>query len=347
MTTVTLDRLLAALVVAMAGTGLLTLRAGTPASGWLYVAHGLLAGALVAAVALKVRRSVPRAAVAGRRARLLFGLLVTFVGAAALSGGYLWVASGEIVSVGSWTVLTLHAWVGLALVPLVVVHVIPRRWMLLRPARRRTAVPAGRADSVASGSRTRRVSRRTVVAGGLFGLAGVTGYAMAAAVERLRGGERRFTGSRFLPSGGVPPPTTFFGEPTPPVHPATWRLSVAGRVARPLDVDLAGLRALGERDAIAVLDCTSGWALETTWRGIPLPALLEAAGAESDARGVVIRSVTGWQASLSIAEAADCLLATDVAGAPLPDANGAPVRLVIPSRRGLDWVKWVSEVSVA
>lgn len=338
MTSVALDRLLAALVVAMAGTGLLTLRAGTPASGWLYVAHGLLAGALVAAVAMKVRRSVPRAAATGRWVRLTLGAVVTLMAAAALSGGYLWVASGAIVSIGTWTILTLHAWFGLALVPLVLVHVLPRRWWLLRPRARRTGPDV---------SRGVRVPRRTVLAGGVLALAGVAGYATAAAVERLRGGERRFTGSRFLPSGGVPPPTTFFGEPTPPVDPATWRLSVTGRVAHALDLDLAGLRAFGERDVAAVLDCTSGWALETTWRGVPLRALLEAADLESDARRVLIRSVTGWQTSLSIAEASDCLVATAVAGAPLPDANGAPARLVVPSRRGLDWIKWVSEVRVA
>jgi DMSO/TMAO reductase YedYZ molybdopterin-dependent catalytic subunit len=30
----------------------------------------------------------------------------------------------------------------------------------------------------------------------------------------------------------------------------------------------------------------------------------------------------------------------------LPAANGAPCRLVVPGRRGLDWVKWVSEIQV-
>jgi len=344
-----LDRLLAVLVVAMAATGLLTLRAGTPATGWLYVLHGLLAGALLAAVVLKVRRSVPHAAVAGRWARLVLGLAVTLVAAAALSGGYLWVASGEILSIGSWTVLTLHAWFGLALVPLVVVHLVPRRWRLLWPARRRS--PSSRDGGLgglgALGAPARGVSRRTIVAGGLLGLAGLAGYGSAALIERLRGGERRFTGSRFLPSGGVPPPTTFFGEPTPPIDPAAWRLSVGGRVGRPVVLDLDGLRALGERDAVAVLDCTSGWALETTWRGVPLSAVLDAADADPAARRLIVRSVTGWMTSLSAAEAADCLLATAIAGAPLPFANGAPVRLVVPSRRGLDWIKWVSEVSVA
>jgi DMSO/TMAO reductase YedYZ molybdopterin-dependent catalytic subunit len=47
-----------------------------------------------------------------------------------------------------------------------------------------------------------------------------------------------------------------------------------------------------------------------------------------------------------MAEARPALLATAVAGEPLGIGNGAPVRLVVPDRRGLDWVKWVTEVEV-
>ena len=36
-----------------------------------------------------------------------------------------------------------------------------------------------------------------------------------------------------------------------------------------------------------------------------------------------------------------------VAGVDLPVANGAPCRLVVPSRRGVDWVKWVTEIRPA
>ncbi len=336
MTSGGLDRLLAVLVVAMAATGLLTLRAGSPETGWVYVAHGLLAGALGAAVVLKLRASLGRAVAAGRWRRLALGLLVTGAVAAALTGGWLWVASGELLSIGSWTVLTLHAWVGLALVPLVVIHLLPRRWRLLRPGR-----------STFARGRERLVSRRAFLAAGGLAVAGIAASGVALGLERLRGGERRFTGSRWLASGTVPPATTFFGEGPPPVDPATWRLDVGGRVARARTFSLAELARLGETDLVAVLDCTSGWAVETPWHGVPLDAVLRAAGIDPGASSVTVRSATGWSAVLPRAETGRCLLATSVAGEPLPVGNGAPVRLVVPDRRGLDWVKWVRTIEVA
>jgi DMSO/TMAO reductase YedYZ molybdopterin-dependent catalytic subunit len=49
---------------------------------------------------------------------------------------------------------------------------------------------------------------------------------------------------------------------------------------------------------------------------------------------------------LSPEELNGALLATHVAGRPLPDGNGAPLRLVAPTRRGLDWIKWVDRIDV-
>jgi len=245
----------------------------------------------------------------------------------------MWIDAGAF---GRWTVLTLHAWVGLALVPLVLLHLLPRRWRLLRPG----PAAARRATS-------RLVSRRALLAGSLLALAGGAAYVSAATLERLRGGTRRFTGSRWLPPGGMPPATTFFGEPPPAIDLAAWRLRVHGRVARPARLTLDELRVLGHQDSTAVLDCTSGWALETAWTGVPLAALLDASGIAADAREVSVRSATGWSTVLPVDEARRTLLAWSVAGAPLPVGNGAPLRLVVPDRRGLDWVKWVTEVRVS
>jgi DMSO/TMAO reductase YedYZ molybdopterin-dependent catalytic subunit len=83
---------------------------------------------------------------------------------------------------------------------------------------------------------------------------------------------------------------------------------------------------------------------------VPLAAVLEAASVafpgDSPRARVVVTSVTGWGTALSPTEASRALLATGVAGQVLPADNGAPCRLVVPDRRGLDWVKWVSEVRV-
>lgn len=350
MSTVTVDRLLAVLVVAMAATGLATLRAGTPSSAGLFVLHGVIAGALALTVLMKLRSSVGRAARRGRWGRLLFGSIVGFVAIAALSGGYLWVAGGALLSVRGWTVLTLHAWAGLVLVPLVIVHVLPRRWLLLRPwsgARRspRTGVPGEGARSTLAIERI-HPSRRTLLASASLVGAGIGAWIVADILDRVQGGIRRFTGSRPLPPGGVPPPTTFFGEPAPHVDGAAWRVTIRGLVAHNLTLDRVGLATLGTTTRSAILDCTSGWSMETDWSGTPLSAVLDAADPLPAAREVIVRSATGWSAIVPLDEARGCLLATTVAGGPLPVGNGYPCRLVVPDRRGLDWVKWVTEIEV-
>jgi hypothetical protein len=335
----TLDRALAVLVVSMVATGFFSLGAGAPAAGWIFTLHDLLAGALVAATIVKLRRSVPMAIRGRHFRRLALGLLVSLATIATLAAGYLWVASGTLLSLGSWTVLTLHAWVGLALAPLVAVHLLPRRWRLLRPTR------------VVSRVRARtppQLSRRTLLAASGLGIAGVGLFGVTGLVDRLRGGERRFTGSRWLAPGGVPPTTTFYGEPIPTIDIDSWRLAVTTRDAPTRTWSMAELRALGETDLAAVLDCTSGWAIETGWLGVPLAALLGALelGVDGEPGGVRVTSVTGWSTQLTMPEARRALLATGVAGGALPAANGAPLRLVVPDARGLAWVKWVTEIRV-
>jgi hypothetical protein len=329
MSTAALDRLLAVLLVAQLASGLLTLRAGVPATAPLFWLHGLLGGALLVAAVEKLRRSIGPAVRHRRWRRLALGAALTGLVAAALAGGFAWVASGRIWSIGPWTILTLHVWAALAIIPVAAAHLVPRRWRLLRP-----------------GPLAPRMSRRTLLATAAIGALGALAWGAANLSDLLRGGERRFTGSRPLPDGGIPPPTTFYGEGVPPIDPDTWRLRVTGEVATPLSLDLAGLAAVGDEERSATLDCTSGWVMTTDWRGVPLRALLDAAGVTQAEPFVKVRSVTGWMVRLEPADLDGALLATHVAGRPLPTANGAPCRLVAPRRRGLDWIKWVDRVEV-
>lgn len=183
-----------------------------------------------------------------------------------------------------------------------------------------------------------------LAAGGLA-LAGLGAFTLASAIDAARGGVRRFTGSRWLPTDGIPPPTTFFGEGPPSIDPSTWRLRVRDGVGGEHAYARADLEALGVIERSVVLDCTSGWAIETTWRGVPLRAVL--GGAPASMAPLRVESVTGWVTILTADEIGDALLATGLAGVDLPLANGAPLRLVVPSRRGVDWVKWVTDIRPA
>lgn len=341
MTPAALDRLLAVLVVVLAATGLVSLRMGAPGDGWLFVLHGALGCVLAISVALKLSRSLPRAIRMRRWRRVALALVVSVAVAGALVGGFSWVASGRLLSIGSWTILTIHAWVGLALVPLVAFHLLPRRWRLLVPASSPSRPTAGPIRGAAWPS----PSRRQLLIGCALGAASVALFGVTQVADRQSGGSRRFTGSRWLPPG-IPPPTTFYGETGPHIVPAAWRLRVRGKVARELSLSLDDLRSFGELNRTVILDCTSGWAMAADWRGVPLRAVLDDAGYVNEYRSVVVRSTTGWATSLSRADVDRALLATAVAGQPLPAANGAPCRLVVSDRRGLDWVKWVMEVEV-
>jgi hypothetical protein len=334
-TTAALDRLLALLIGALVTTGLVTLRMGAQGEAWVFWLHGLLAAALAVTVAMKLGRSLPKAVRARRWGRVAFGLLLSAATIGALVAGFAWVASGRLLTIASWTVLTLHAWIGLVLVPITIVHLLPRRWRLLRLPPRRP-LPSARG----------RMTRRQMLAVGAIGCASLAVFGAAQLADTLAGGVRRFTGSRLLPAGGLPPDTTFFGEAAPPIDVASWRLRVHRSTETGVNLSLSELAPLGLVDQTAVLDCTSGWALETTWRGVPLPAVLAAAGVDVGTGQVVVRAATGWSSALSPDETERALLAVGVAGGPLPVANGAPCRLVVPDRRGLDWVKWVTEIEV-
>src|SRR5215211_492727 len=116
MSSAALDRLLAALIVGLAATGAVSLVSGAPRDAWLFLVHDLLAGALAAAVVVKLARSLPQAVRARRWSRVAVGSVV-------------WVDLGFI----RWTLLTLHVVAGIALVPFVLLHLAPRRWRVLRP----------------------------------------------------------------------------------------------------------------------------------------------------------------------------------------------------------------------
>ncbi|MFT4882487.1 MAG: hypothetical protein ACI9HI_002513 [Salinirussus sp.] len=343
MTTDRLDRLapqarlvdwsILVLVVLEVASGLVSLVAGTPDWGWLFVAHSIGGVTLVGLLFWKFRRVRKRVTT-----RSLWdggtpvSVLLATLAVAALVTGLVWATTG-IVRIGPWTLLTGHMILGLLVVPVLVWH-LRHRFRL--PRRRQID---GR--------------RETLRLTALAGVGAVTWRLQeaGAVLLGLTGADRRFTGSTNADGDGNDfPVTSWVADDPDPVDLDEWTLQINGEVQREESFAYAELAAGEEVDANAaeqaVIDCTSGWYAEREWEGVRVGDLLDVTETTDDARWVRFRSVTGYRWSLPIEEARDALLATRVEGESLTHGHGRPVRLVAPGRRGFQWVKWVERVEV-
>jgi DMSO/TMAO reductase YedYZ molybdopterin-dependent catalytic subunit len=131
---------------------------------------------------------------------------------------------------------------------------------------------------------------------------------------------------------------------TPTLAPGRYRLAVNGAVARPLSLDLATLAALPQRECVIRHVCVEGWAAIVAWSGPRLADVLALAGPSPLGAYLAIRSADQYFETWDLASALhpQTLLATHMNGAPLPVANGAPVRLASPIKLGYKQSKWVT-----
>ncbi|MDO5506540.1 MAG: protein-methionine-sulfoxide reductase catalytic subunit MsrP [Pseudoxanthomonas suwonensis] len=138
---------------------------------------------------------------------------------------------------------------------------------------------------------------------------------------------------------------------------APWSVAVLGECARPGNVPLETLLAgIGQEQRIYRLRCVEGWSMVIPWDGVPLAQVLRrfeptAAAkfvafttlADPDQMPGVRRPTLDWpyREGLRIDEAMHPLafLATGVYGQPLPQQNGAPLRLVVPWKYGFKSIK--------
>ncbi|RJL05287.1 protein-methionine-sulfoxide reductase catalytic subunit MsrP [Paracoccus aestuarii] len=141
-----------------------------------------------------------------------------------------------------------------------------------------------------------------------------------------------------------------------------WSVEVTGLVDRPGSYgvdDLAPANALEER--IYRLRCVEAWSMVVPWIGVPLAGVLNKVGVQPSAKYVEFetlvrpeempgqrRAILDWpyREGLRLDEAMHPLtiLATGLYDQPMPNQNGAPIRLVVPWKYGFKSIKSIVRI---
>jgi DMSO/TMAO reductase YedYZ molybdopterin-dependent catalytic subunit len=129
---------------------------------------------------------------------------------------------------------------------------------------------------------------------------------------------------------------------------ADWRLTVEGRVARPRGFSLAQLQAMASRTQITKHTCEEGWSAISEWTGVPLRAVLEAAGILPSARFVNFFAFDNIAEGIDMFDALhpQTILAYGMNGRALPVGHGAPLRLRVETQLGYKSVKFLDRIIV-
>jgi DMSO/TMAO reductase YedYZ molybdopterin-dependent catalytic subunit len=155
----------------------------------------------------------------------------------------------------------------------------------------------------------------------------------------------------------------------PVIDETSWALEIGGSVTRPLRLTLDDLKARPRREVIFTLECSGNHGFpwftsaigNARWAGTPLARILEEAQVRGSSREIVFFGADAGEEqvrdtkvrqnfarSMSIADAmsGDNILAYEMNGAPLPQPNGFPLRLIAPGWYGIANVKWLDRIEV-
>lgn len=133
---------------------------------------------------------------------------------------------------------------------------------------------------------------------------------------------------------------------------ADWTVVIDGLVQRPMQIALGQLRQMPSRSQITRHDCVEGWSAIAKWTGVPLKFLLDRAGILPQAHYIVFwcadvqRNGAPYYESIDRVDAAhpQTILAYALNDAPIPVANGAPVRMRIERQLGYKHAKYVQRI---
>ncbi len=143
-----------------------------------------------------------------------------------------------------------------------------------------------------------------------------------------------------------------------------WSVEIDGLVDKPGSYAMSDIMsAMTTEERIYRFRCVEAWSMVIPWNGFELADLLNMAGVQSGAKYVafetavrpdempgVARNVLDWPyvEGLRLDEAMHPLtiMATGIYGKPIPNQNGAPMRLVVPWKYGFKSIKSIVRITL-
>lgn len=146
-------------------------------------------------------------------------------------------------------------------------------------------------------------------------------------------------------------------------RPTKWKIKISGLVKKPMEIDLdTFLKSVTLEERVYRFRCVEAWSMVLPWTGFPLAKLVEYAEPLPTAKYVKFLTHVDseqmpnikkmayypwpYTEGLTLAEAKHPLsfLATSIYKKPLPNQNGAPIRLVVPWKYGFKSIKSIDAV---
>jgi sulfoxide reductase catalytic subunit YedY len=142
-----------------------------------------------------------------------------------------------------------------------------------------------------------------------------------------------------------------------------WTVEISGLVNNPKTYGIEDLLKFPQEERVYRLRCVEAWSMVIPWTGFPLASLLREVEPTSDAKFVRFETVYRpeempgqkspfypwpYQEGLRLDEAMHdlAILATGLYGMPMPNANGAPIRLVVPWKYGFKSIKSIVKIEL-
>jgi len=150
----------------------------------------------------------------------------------------------------------------------------------------------------------------------------------------------------------------------PKFNPEPWTVEVYGLVNKPTTFGMEDLLSnFTQEERVYRLRCVEAWSMVIPWTGFTLASLLKEVEPTMDAKYVRFETVYRpdempgqkspfypwpYQEGLRLDEAMNdlTLLATGLYGQPMPNPNGAPIRLVVPWKYGFKSIKSITKIEL-